>query len=49
MATTAGGHELKHKGRCKVNTIINGIDVPIAFDNIKVDVPMFECQANSET
>ena len=40
VATTAGGHELKHKGRCKVNTVISGIDVPIAFSNMKVDVPI---------
>ena len=31
VATTAGGHELKHKGTSKVNTVISGIDVPIAF------------------
>ena len=40
MATTAGGHELKHKGRCKVNAEIQGIDMPIAFSNIQVDVPI---------
>ena len=40
VATTAGGHELEHKGRCKVNTVVDGFDVPIAFSNIKVDVPI---------
>ena len=40
VATTAGGHELKHKGRCKVDTEVDGIDMPIAFSNIKVDVPI---------
>lgn len=40
IATTAGGHELKHHGRCKVETVICGLDMPITFSNIKVDVPI---------
>ena len=40
VATTAGGHELKHKGRCKVNTMIDDHEMPIVFSNLKVDVPI---------
>ena len=40
VATTAGGHELKQKGRCKVNTMINDHEMPIVFSNLKVDVPI---------
>ena len=41
VATTAGGHELKHKDRCKINTTIDDFEVPIAISNLKVDVHFF--------
>ena len=39
-ATTAGGHELKNEGRCRVETKVDGHDFPVAFQNMRVDVPI---------
>lgn len=39
-ATTAGGHELRNEGRCRVEASVEGDDFPIAFQNMRVDVPI---------
>ena len=39
-ATTAGGHELRNEGRCRVETKVDGHDFPVAFQNMRVDVPI---------
>ena len=39
-ATTAGGHQLKNEGRCRVDTTVDGHDFPIPFQNMRADVPI---------
>ena len=40
VATTAGGHELKHEGKCNIAATVDGFDFPIPFSNMKVDIPI---------
>ena len=39
-ATTAGGHKLLNEGRCRVDAEAGDGDFPVAFQNMKVDVPI---------
>ena len=39
-ATTAGGHQLRNEGRCRIEATVDGLDFPIPFQNMKVDVPI---------
>ena len=39
-ATTAGGHELHNEGRCRIETSIDGDNFPVAFQNMRVGVPI---------
>ena len=39
-ATTAGGHELKHEGRCRVDVVMGDKEFQIPFSNMKVDIPI---------
>ena len=39
-ATTAGGHQLRNEGRCRVDATIDGQAFPVPFQNMKVDVPI---------
>ena len=39
-ATTAGGHQLKNEGRCRIEATVDGQAFPIPFQNMKVDVPI---------
>ena len=39
-ATTAGGHELVNKGRCRIEATVDGVAFPVPFQNMEVDVPI---------
>lgn len=39
-ATTAGGHQLRNEGRCRIEATANNLPFPIPFQNMKVDVPI---------
>ena len=40
VATTAGGHELRHEGKFRVDATIDGVHFPVPFTNMKVDIPI---------
>ena len=39
-ATTAGGHQLKNEGRCRVVATVDRHDFPMPFQNMQVDIPI---------
>ena len=48
-ATTAGGHELKNMGRCKIDATVDDHPFPVAFQNMKVDVPIISIKKYVKT
>jgi hypothetical protein len=48
-ATTAGGHELKNEGRVCIEASVDGVDFPIPFQNMKVDVPIISVRKYVKT
>ena len=39
-ATTAGGHTLRHKGKCRISATCSGQDFSTAFRDMEVEMPI---------